>query len=364
MISGTANSGADTASFLYINGNTFKTSCSAGWNCSVFELVGDHILVENNDMSDSNDWMEFFGHFVIARNNLLHDGFTANCQLRGSGGGSSNCHGDMFESEPSTAFNLPTQHAMFEANQVQNMVNNGGIPQAEYHGFLLQGNGCGTNCMHTLMRFNLYYNLSGYYALNDIDAGTFPSVKVYNDTVTGGGPSDLGENFNAQGSAGTTAQASMVNELWYLYGTFSNSNNAPPHDVRASTLNGGANPFVNATSDWHLAAGSAAIGAGTSLTTASGSGVSSTALTVGDAFFFQDGWGFPNGIGIGLVSPDWIRIGPTTTVQIAANGINYATHTITLASPVSWNTNDPIYLYKDSSGVIRLTGALPNLGAF
>jgi len=125
MISGTANSGADTASFVYINTNTFKTSCSPGWNCSVLEIVGDHYLIENNDMSDSNDWIEHFGHFIVARNNVMHDSFTSHCQLRGSGGGSSNCHGDIFESEPVTSFNLPSQHTMFEGNTIKNLVHDG-----------------------------------------------------------------------------------------------------------------------------------------------------------------------------------------------------------------------------------------------
>jgi hypothetical protein len=35
-----------------------------------------------------------------------------------------------------------------------------------------------------------------------------------------------------------------------------------------------------------------------------------------------------------------------------------------LASPVSWNNGDPIYLYKDSSGTIVLTGQTPDIGAY
>jgi hypothetical protein len=104
-----------------------------------------------------------------------------------------------------------------------------------------------------------------------------------------------------------------------------------------------------------LQAGSPAIGAGTYLTTASGSGSSSTSLTVADATYFQDGWG------ISGVQADWIRIGSSTTVQISS--VNYSTRVITLAKAVSWNNNDPVYLYKDSSGRVVLNGANPNIGA-
>ena len=99
------------------------------------------------------------------------------------------------------------------------------------------------------------------------------------------------------------------------------------------------------------------------MTAASSSGSNSTSLTVQDAWFFQDGWGFPIGTGLGQVSPDWIRIGNSTIVQIAANGITYSTNTITLASAVSWNNGDPIYLYKNSTGTLVLTGVNPDLGA-
>jgi len=79
-------------------------------------------------------------------------------------------------------------------------------------------------------------------------------------------------------------------------------------------------------------------------------------LTVADADYFQDGSGIPG------VQADWIRIGANTTVQISS--VNYSTNVITLADPVNWNSNDPIYLYKISDGTQVLSGANPDLGAF
>ncbi len=114
--------------------------------------------------------------------------------------------------------------------------------------------------------------------------------------------------------------------------------------------------FVNPDTNLLLQSSSPAKGAGGALTTAVGSGAVSTSLTVADAGFFSWGYGIPN------VQPDWIRIGPSTTVQIS--NINYATNVITLANPVIWSGGAPIYLYKNSSGTIVLAGANPDIGAF
>ncbi len=112
--------------------------------------------------------------------------------------------------------------------------------------------------------------------------------------------------------------------------------------------------FVNPDTNLLLQSSSPAKGAGGALTTAVGSGAVSTSLTVADAGFFSWGYGIPN------VQPDWIRIGPSTTVQIS--NINYATNVITLANPVSWSGGASVYLYKNSNGTIVLASANPNIG--
>ena len=112
--------------------------------------------------------------------------------------------------------------------------------------------------------------------------------------------------------------------------------------------------YLAQDTDLHLQSGSPAIGAGGPLTTAAGSGTASTSLTVGDAGFFSWGYGIPN------VQPDWIRIGPSVTAQIA--NINYSTNVITLATPASWSSGAGVYLYKNSNGTIVLNAANPNIG--
>jgi|GEM_PF-7014864 len=47
------------------------------------------------------------------------------------------------------------------------------------------------------------------------------------------------------------------------------------------------------------------------------------------------------------------------TVRISS--INFDTNTITLETAKTWNTGDPIWLYKDSAGNVVLNGAAPDL---
>ena len=367
LIAGTANSGADTTSFIFISGNTMFHGCSAAGVdgvCAMIEPIGDHWLIENNDMSDSNDWVEFFGHYIVARKNVLHDSYTSHCNVRGSNGGeSSNCHGDMFESEPSYTYNYTSQHNMFEGNQVKNMVvdTNPSLGYA-FHGVLQQGDACGGNCNHAIIRFNLYYNLQGYYVLNDKSSASFPNVMSYNETLASGGSGDVIGNW-----AAGTATAALKNSIIYNnlcgFSCTSSTYTANLNTLSNNLYNPSTSPFVNSTSNWNLAPGSAAIGAGGPLTTAVGAGTSSTSLTVADPYYFQDGWGFPAGTGVGQMNPDTIRIGASTTVKIASGGINYATGVITLASAVSWSNGNPVYLYKNSTGTQVLFGSAPDIGA-
>ena len=89
---------------------------------------------------------------------------------------------------------------------------------------------------------------------------------------------------------------------------------------------------------------------------AAGDSGSGTSLVVNDAAFFSDGYGLTG------VQPDWIRVGASTTVQIAS--INYDTNIITLANSINRSVGDPVYLYKDSDGTVVLTDSLPNIGAY
>ncbi len=114
--------------------------------------------------------------------------------------------------------------------------------------------------------------------------------------------------------------------------------------------------------DLRLRAGSPCIDAGIPLTQASGAGSDSTVLVVADALMFQDGsWGSALTHGV-THFPDWIAVGTVENiVRIAA--IDYATKTITLASPMSWTDGAKIWLYSDSGGRRVLKGSAPDIGA-
>ena len=88
----------------------------------------------------------------------------------------------------------------------------------------------------------------------------------------------------------------------------------------------------------------------------------STTLVVDDAWLFQDGtWGSALTHGV-THFPDWIAIGTVANaVKIVA--VDYAAKTITLATPMTWADNAPIWLYSDSSGRRVLNGAAPDIGA-
>lgn len=119
----------------------------------------------------------------------------------------------------------------------------------------------------------------------------------------------------------------------------------------------------------NLQPGSPAIDGGTYLTQANGSGSNSTTLIVDDAHYFQDGkfgsasgcdsakW--PSGVNI---QADWIAIGTVDNI-VQISSIDYSTNTITLVSPMAWQDNAPIWLYKKSDGKVVLNGTAPDMGA-
>ena len=49
---------------------------------------------------------------------------------------------------------------------------------------------------------------------------------------------------------------------------------------------------------------------------------------------------------------------------IVAGSINYSTNTVTLASPMTWSSGDPVYIYSISDGTVVLTDSAPDMGAF
>jgi hypothetical protein len=208
--------------------------------------------------------------------------------------------------------------------------------------------------------------------------------RVYGDANnTYGGEGIAQNNAAGTGSTGNVIQNNIVYDNkegdiceFHLNDTPCTPKNwdIPTPDLRVGnwvTINGDpkfnnpdlSNPSAIATlPDISLQVGSGAINGGVALTTAVGAATGSTTLVVTDAMYFQDGtWGSDLVRGVTFF-PDWIAIGTVgNTVQISS--INYATNTITLASPMTWGNNANIWLYKKSDGAVVLAGAAPDFGA-
>ena len=108
--------------------------------------------------------------------------------------------------------------------------------------------------------------------------------------------------------------------------------------------------------DFSISENSPARDAGRHLTNASNSGSSSTALTVDDPIFFQDGWAG--------IDPDCIAIGTVSnTACIVRESINYSIGAMTLDTALTWSSGADIWLYKKSDGTVVLHGSAPDIGA-
>jgi hypothetical protein len=256
---------------------------------------------------------------------------------------------------------------------------------------ILQGEACNGQCFNAIIRFHKAAHFGSGGIVDDNSMTSPPgwsNVKAYNNDWIDGSNQLTGNGNGINGFTHGSTNGANINDIFYFPGFvidfnpyWTDSASAPftaknnlvycagstcnlhSHIYGSGNFtddprNQVVNPqFVNyAGNNFLLSSGSPAIGAGTYLTTASASGSNSTSLTVADAGYFQDGSGIPG------VQADWIRIGASTTAKISS--VNYSTNVLTLASAVSWNNGDPIYIYKISDATTVLTGTNPDLGAF
>ena len=256
---------------------------------------------------------------------------------------------------------------------------------------------------HTIVRFNDIFGCygMGYYSKmqpggvypSKLDSGSY--ARVYNNSLTkNGSATEGGAKYEADLDYTTAVtiwsyssyddwprNIAIKNNIVYKnraeleYGT----SNIIPQVTYSKNFGPTANPstdplFVSedvsdktsaVLPDLSLQAGSPCIGNGDHLTLTNGSGSNSTTLVVDDPLYFQDGsWGSS----LSDIQADWIAIGTVGNV-VQIQGIAYTlgsktlTATITLASPMTWSDDDPVWLYKDSSGRRVLYGTAPEQGA-
>lgn len=112
--------------------------------------------------------------------------------------------------------------------------------------------------------------------------------------------------------------------------TFDEYRETTGQDGRSITL---APLFIGPeAADFRLRSVSPCIDRGRALTTATTAGAATTALVVGDARYFSDGYG--------LVAGDLVQVGTNPPVRIAH--VDLATSTLTLEQPLSWSAGDGV----------------------
>lgn len=390
-----AMEGSTGVSYVYVQGNTMTYGCGTAAspdNCTAIGLSGNHVLIENNDLSHLGLAIQTFAQYTVIRNNTIHDMNESEC-----GAQSGNCHLDIIYAERSnTVASYLVQHQLWEGNTGNTVTGTDGKglwTAADNPG------GCGTSCFNVIGRFNVLAHF-GSGVLSQTSG--FLNVKYYNNSVIDPGMSAHGSPSADAYLDGTSTGGAIINNLFYYpfsvasswdwspYAlnsagdqtgftagangayctsspcTFSGSGGSPnpfPNDTQgvfASDVLFSSDPLANyAGGDFHLAAGSPALNAGTYLTTvASGDTGSGTSLVVNDAGFFQDGLGL-NSAG---VQADCISVSIVSN-HVCVTAVNYSTNTLTLATGITRSRGDHIWLYSDSSGTARLTGSAPNIGA-
>lgn len=272
-------------------------------------------------------------------------------------------------------------HTLVEANRI----GHSGTPPDDDGAFGIENAGA-----HSLVRFNDIYGCygAGYYSKMQ-PAGAYPSpldsgsyARVYNNNIYKCGGPSTGVKYEEDLSyvtAVTIWSYSTYND-WprdiviknnVVYGGYgewrTGTANILPQITYENNLN--ADPlFVNPSltdktslvlPNLELQAGSPCIRAGQHLTLANGAGTASTTLAVDDARPFQDGtWGSA----LSDMRPDWIAIGTVTNV-VEVESVDYELKVITLASPMTWADNAPVWLYIRSDGTRVLYGSAPDIGA-
>ncbi len=364
---GSSSRGAST--YVYILNNVIALCGTIGEGLQGgMQVEGDHWLIDGNTFSHVEDGIYLYGAYMVIRNNtfgpLRPDDYT-------------NQHPDAIESTCNRGKDFPLQHMLFESNTI---IDWGG---SDAHAFLLRDV---QNCGQTsnVIRFSQFINLGAYWIANESNS---TGELIYNNSISGtqaaSNPKDYSDLVFTKGDTGASVINNAIVNSWrtgngdYCVFVDESSTLGFVENHNLCFLSGWTGPwqkpfsgynysdtdifnkdplFVNGSSDLHLQSKSPAIGKGGPLTNAVGSGTNSTSLAVGNAGFFSDGYGITG------VQPDWIRISPATVVQIAA--INYSTGVLTLATPQSWTSGAPVYLYKNSDGDVVLNGANPDIGAF
>lgn len=235
-----------------------------------------------------------------------------------------------------------------------------------------------------ILRYNIVSNVSQGLATSGPSSGgsTYSNWVVYNNTVSEGGSSGrywwtYSDNVSGTVGAPNNLVYDSMDITWNVWGVYlspgichgnlyydpdgtqgvdGDSCYTGASGVLANVDPEFSDPSFASSLDFSLDTDSQAVNGGVHLTLADGSGSSTTALTVDDPIYFQDGWAG--------INPDCIAIGTVgNTACIVRDSINYATGAITLDTALTWSDAASVWLYKKSDGEIVLYGDAPDIGA-
>jgi hypothetical protein len=357
-ISSNTSSGAAVSNIKILNNLIQNTGVGVG-------LKGNDVLISGNTFNNmANDMVRQFGDRWTIRNNTVIDEVD-----------SGDVHMDFWQSWCNPA-GMAAAYILIENNTFMN-ISGGNV----HFALINDTTQCNDPTTNSIIRYNKMFNtgsIGAYIDSNNSDPGSKNNV-IYNNTWMKMGEGSLPSWKDYTHNYSASADSDGVNNIFHQAmdpntvvgfewksGGFQAYNFYYDPDTTI-TFRGLAlgetgavkneNPLLAnpAANDFSLQAGSPAIDAGGPLTYVAtadtGSGIS---LIVEKPYFFQPGWGGAN--------PDTIAVGSVSNVaQISS--INYNTNTITLATPISRNDGDSVWLYKDSDGTVVLHGTAPDIGA-
>lgn len=314
-------------------------------------IRGTNWVVEYNDISRTSDGVANYGSYNVIQNNFMHD--TKDSYWAGA---SVTPHVDYFAEMSPDNSDIPPQHTLIQYNYGES--NN----IADSHGLLNKKTQNTTN-WNTIYRCNIVNNYNSYGVVGETNYYFHHYNNTHATELVGGAQE---ATISIQGPAANSHTESF-NNIFYLcneagvriyYSGYAPSDFAPDYDLLESNTGVGfgisethgvtANVLFNnyAIQDLTLQTASPARGMGIGQTTANGSGVASTALTVNNGLLLRGG--YPNGHP--YVKGDKIKVGSNLAQRIAAISGN----SITLTTPITWSNNDQVYLDGTTDN-----GALP-----
>jgi hypothetical protein len=317
-------------------------------------LIGGYNLIEYNNISKSQDFVDTNGGHNIMRNNYLYDALDSYFP---------DCIPDAAHIDSFQPFGIPgydSDHNIFESNWASDNL------EANSHWLQIR-DATRSGEKEFIVRGNVAFRFGSYIA----QIGGIDYVRIYSNTFSDffaiypdaqKGWSCMGPNteFEETGDPDPSLNSDFFNNIYYrvtrpdtnhmIYGdptsNYTARNNAceqsGSHFSCAVTSN--INFADYAHDNFYLQESSNARNAGKNITIVTSSSGSGTSFNVEDANFFTDGFGIAEG--------DMIRVGSNGPVRITSISGN----TLTVNRSISWNNGDGVYW--------RNQDASPDIGAF